>query len=169
MITAVPEEQAAAFALLRRSQVPSDLLPEERWERYQTGLLRRRGLSPALARRASTPLGNVWLIPGDGWICFSLADSSDPSSLDGGGLVCNRTENAVAAPMVTWTSSESAQGTIVQGVVPDGIAEVALTAGDGSTAPVVVVDNVFGAVLNGALSCVSVNGATVLNLGVSDQ
>jgi hypothetical protein len=57
MITAVPKEQAAAFALLRRAQVPSDLLPEYRWEQYRKGRVGQLALNPALARRAETRSG----------------------------------------------------------------------------------------------------------------
>jgi hypothetical protein len=166
MITAVPQELAAAFALLRRSQVPNDLFPEDRRERYQEGRVGQLGLNPALARRAETPLGNVWVIPGDGWICLSLAASPGPSSLDGGGLTCNRIKQALAGRIITWTSSRSEGATIVQGLVPDGIPEVTLTAADGSAQTVSVSDNTYGAVLSGALASVRLGGETVLRLGV---
>jgi hypothetical protein len=81
MISTVPEEQAAAFALLRRSQIPTDLLPEDRWEPCQNGRVGQLGVTPALARCAETPHGNVWVIPGDGWICLSLAVSQARASV----------------------------------------------------------------------------------------
>lgn len=167
MITAVPEEQAAAFALFRRSQIPADLLSEDRWGQYQEGRIGQLGLNPALARRTETPVGNVWVIPGDGWICLSLAASSDPSSFDGGGLSCNRTEQAMAGRMVTWCSS--GPGVIVQGLVPDDIPEVTLTTADGSVQPVSVFENPYGVILRSALAVVRVGSEIVLRLGVPDR
>jgi hypothetical protein len=167
MISAVPEEQAAAFALLRRPQVPTDVLPEDRWERYQTGLIGRRGLNPALSRRTETALGNVWVIPGEGWICLSLAASPDASSLDGGGMVCNSTAHAVAGRLVTWGSSRSGR-TLVHGLLPDSIAEVTLTAAGGSMLTVHAVDNAYAAVLSGALVSVRIGGETVLEVGAPE-
>ncbi len=75
MIASVPTVQAEAFALLRRPQTATDLIPEDRLEQYHAGFLKRAGLNPALARRAETPLGNVWVIPGDG------KDLSQPGGL----------------------------------------------------------------------------------------
>lgn len=154
MITAVRREQAAAFALLRRAQVPSDLLPEYRWEHYRNGPVGQLGLNPALARRADTSVGNVWVIPGDGWICLSLPASPHPSSLDGGGVMCNTNRHAIDGRMVTWSSSRSGAGMIVQGLVPDWIAEITLVAADGSTTTVCTSDNAYGAVLTGVLASV---------------
>jgi hypothetical protein len=167
MITAVPEEQAAAFALVRRSQIPTDLLPEDRWGRYQEGRVGQLGLNPALARRAETPLGNVWVIPGDGWICLSLAASPGPSSLDGGGLTCNRTVRAIAGRMITWGSCGSA--VIVQGLVPNDVPEVTLTTATGSVQTVSVSDNTYGVILRSALAAVHIGSETVLRLGVPDR
>ncbi len=73
MISVISKEQAAAFGILRRPQIETDLLPEDRWGRYRIGRIGQLGFNLALARRARTPLGNVWIIPGDGWICLSLA------------------------------------------------------------------------------------------------
>ena len=87
-----------------------------------SGLPGRLGLNPALARDAKTDGGDAWVIPGSGSIC-----------LDEGGMCCNRTEAARAQLIVTWTSARDDNGTIVHGLVPDGVEEVVLTATDGTT------------------------------------
>jgi hypothetical protein len=166
MIASVPTVQAEAFALLRRPQIPTDLIPEERWEQYYTGFLQRAGLNPALARRAETPLGNVWVIPGAGWICLSLAGSADRASFDGGGLTANSAESAVTRGLTSWTGSRSGQGQMVQGLVPDRTAEVALIAADGSVTKPRISDNVYGVDLKCALARVCFDGETIVSLGV---
>jgi hypothetical protein len=97
---------------------------------------------------ASTQVGNVWVVPGDGWICLDLAASASPASLDGGGMECNTEAAAEAGRMVTWTSA-SANTLVVQGMVPDGVSEVTLTAADGTSLTVPVSDNLYGANLTG--------------------
>ena len=169
MISAISEEQAEAFGILRRPQVKTDLLPEDRWWRYRMGRIGQLGLNLALARRARTPLGNVWIIPGDGWICLSLASSPDSSSLDGGGMTANKTENAIAGRMIKWTGSRSGPGQMVWGLAPDTITAVELLAADGSTTTADVSDNTYGAELGAALATVRIASETILELGVPDR
>jgi hypothetical protein len=169
MITAIPADQAEAFAILRRPQVPTDLLPERRWMPYGRGLFGRLGLNPALARRTRTPLGNVWVIPGESSMCLSRAKSSDGASLDGGGMTANTTQNALEGRVITWTASRSGSGQMVQGLAPDTIAEVELLAADGSRTTAQVSDNAYGADLGAALVAVLIGGETVLSLGVPER
>jgi hypothetical protein len=157
-ITAIPEDEASAFGILRRAQVTSDLLPEDRWGRFEMGFVARLGLNPALMRRARTEVGNVWVVPGDGWICLALAASRSVTSLDGGGIECNTIKSAARGRTLTWTSSSSGDQTIVQGLVPDGVREVILTARDGASKTVPVADNVYGSVLDGGLASVRLGG-----------
>lgn len=148
-ITSISDAQSSAFAILRRPQVEGDALPEDRWPAYEGGGIGRCGLNPGLARRARTELGNVWVIPGSGYICLALAESSSPSSLDGGGVNCVATEVAVSEGTVTWTSIRSGDQDIVHGLVPDGVRELTLTAQNGVSKTVPVHDNVYGALLDG--------------------
>ena len=157
-ISTIPATQASAFGILRRAQLPADVLPQDRWAQFSTGALSRLGFNPALMRMVTTGTGHVWLIPGNGWLCLDLAASSSATSLDGGGMECNTTRQALAGRMVTWTTSESGSQTIVEGLVPDGVPEVTLTAADGTTRAVPVTDNVYGVILPGQLATVQLGG-----------
>jgi hypothetical protein len=169
MISVISKEQAGAFGILRRPQIETDLLPEDRWGCYRMGRIGQLEFNLALARRARTPLGNVWIIPGDGWICLSLASSRDSSSLDSGGMTANRTESAIAGRMITWTGSRSGPGQMVWGLAPDTITAVELLTADGSTTTAEVSDNTYGADLGAALATVCIAGETILELGAPDR
>ncbi len=169
VVMSIPEEQAVAFGILRRGQTPADMLPEDRWVGYEHGRVGRLGFNPGLARRAETPLGNVWVIPGEDWICLSLAASPERSSTDGGGMACNPTQNAIAGKLITWAGSRSGQGQMVQGLVSDTTAEVTLIAADGSVTNPRISDNVYGVDLRCALARVCVDGETFLSLGVPES
>jgi hypothetical protein len=140
-VTVIHRDQSAWFGILRRRQVDSDRMPEERRDEYVSGMIGRLGLNPALARGARTDAGEVWVVPGNGFIC-----------LDVGGMCCNTSEVARGQGLVTWTSGGSGDRTIVHGLVPDGIEEVVLTATDGTTKTVRVKDNVYGAEMEGVFT-----------------
>jgi hypothetical protein len=110
---------------------------------YEGGLIGRRRLNPALARRAVTQLGDVWVVPGNGYI-----------ALDVGGMGCNRTEVAASRGMVTWTSARGGLQDLVHGLVPDGVEEVTLLAVTNAATTVIVNENVYAAVLNGRFRAV---------------
>lgn len=107
------------------------------------------GLNPGLARRARTEVGDVWVIPGNGFICLSL---------DGGGGSANATDAEAATGVVTWGSYRSLDQCIVHGLVPDGVHEVTLMAINGDIQAVPVHENVYGAVLDGFLTSVRFTG-----------
>ncbi len=90
-VAVVSPEQAESFAILRRPQVESDRLPESRWKAFNRGMIRRLGLNFALARRVVTPVGEAWVVPGNGYI-----------GLEVGGMGCSRTEVVARRGMVTW-------------------------------------------------------------------
>jgi hypothetical protein len=140
-VSEIDADQLSAFGILRRSRVDSDRTPEERWGAYKTGMVGRLGLNPALSRRASTDIGDVWVIPGNGFIC-----------LDVGGGCCNPSNAARERGMVTWTSGRSKDSSIVHGLVPDGVQEVVLTAIDGTTKTMAVEDNVYGTEMDGVFT-----------------
>ena len=137
-VAVVSAEQAESFAILRRSQVESDRLPESRCNVFEGGLIGRRGLNPALARRVSTQIGDVWVVPGNGYV-----------ALDVGGMMCARTEVVASRGMTTWTSLRSGLKDIVHGLVPDGVEEVTLFAHNNASTTVSVNEDVYGAVLDG--------------------
>ncbi len=102
-----------------------------------------------MARRVKTSAGNVWVIPGNGFIC-----------LDVGGISCNATEQAASRGMVMWTSARSGDQSIVHGLVPDAVEEVTLIAEDGTANTVPVCDNVYGALLAGGFKSVRFTGSS---------
>jgi hypothetical protein len=140
-VTEVRGDQSSLFGILRRPQVDSDRIPEERRDECTSGMIGRLGLNAALARCVRTDAGDVWVVPGNGFIC-----------LDVGGMCCKTSEVARAQGMVTWTSARSHDSTIVHGLVPDGVEEVVLTATDGTTKTVPVKDNVYGTEMEGVFT-----------------
>jgi hypothetical protein len=148
-LAAVSAEQAQSFAILRRPQLKTDRLPRSHGETFEGGLIGRCGLNPDLARRAVTQLGDVWVVPGDGYIALVV-----------GGMVCNRTEIAARHGMVTWTSGSGALQDHVHGLVPDGVEQVSLVAANDASTTVAVNDNVYGTVLDGHLRSVRFVGPT---------
>jgi hypothetical protein len=150
MLVAVSAEQAESFAVLRRPQRENDRLPEGRWGEFEVGRRARRGLNPALARRVTTPAGEVWVIPGDGYISLDL----------GGRMTCNPTEHAARQGMVTWTSRRSTGQGIVHGLIPDGVEEVTLITAADTSSIVRVSENVYGAVLDQPFKSLRFSGPT---------
>ena len=71
-VAAVSAEQATGFAILRRPQIAGDRLPKSHREMLEGGLIGRAGLNPELARRAVTQLGDVWVVPGNGFIALGV-------------------------------------------------------------------------------------------------
>jgi hypothetical protein len=154
-VAVVSAEQAESFAILRRLQIEGDRLPQAHGDTREGGLIGRCGLNPELARRALTELGDVWVVPGNGYIALVV-----------GGMVCNRTEIAARQGMVTWTSGSNASQDLVHGLVPDGVSEVSLFAVNGESRTVTVADNVYATALDGHLRSVRFLGPTgIVDLG----
>ncbi len=138
-LVAISVEQADGFAILRRAQRESDRLTPGRWQALDQGAPGHVGLNPALARRAATPAGDMWVVPGNGYLCLALA----------GCLTCAPTESAAKRGMITWTSRRATGQGIVRGLVPDGVEKITLVTANGASIAVQVSENVFGAVLDG--------------------
>lgn len=138
IVSSMPPELAQAFALLRRPQVESDRLPDEQ-HRVIEGPMGRRGLNPELARRATTEVGDVWVVPGNGFVCH----------IDDGGAGCCPTRLAAAGQMVSWGSTNSPGRTFVHGLIPDGVPEVTVVAENGPSRTLPVHENLYGAFLDG--------------------
>jgi hypothetical protein len=115
MITTIPAEQAAAFSILRRPADASDRLPDQTLTGGRMGEL---GFNPALARRASTQVGDLWVVPGSGFI-----------ALYNGNATATPTAYAVTHGTVMWGSSAGLRPNVAtHGLVPDGVEEVTLFA-----------------------------------------
>ena len=69
-IEAISPEQATSFAVFRRAQREGDRVPEDGLQVVEGGRMGTRGLNVALARRVSTPAGDVWVTPGNGHIAL---------------------------------------------------------------------------------------------------
>jgi hypothetical protein len=106
----------------------------------------RRGLNSALARRAVTQIGDVWVVPGNGYLALVVA----------GGVGCTETGVVAEKGTMVWTSDDG-QG-IVHGLVPDGVTEVTLVDSRNAAASVLVRDNVYGARLAAPFQALQFNG-----------
>jgi hypothetical protein len=145
MIEAISADQAAAFFILRRARRETDEL-SERSHSFDGGRMGQLGLNPSLARRGSTEIGDVWVVPGNGWL-----------ALMAGGTTATPTDVIKRQGTMTWTSSQGGNG-LVHGLVPDGVAEVVLRDSLGASATVQVNDNVYGTMLNGYFRSLSFTG-----------
>jgi hypothetical protein len=145
MIDVVSVDQAANFSILRRARVADDQLPAG-FVGFGGGRMGQLGLNPALSRRATTGLGDVWVVPGNGWL-----------ALQGGGGTANPTESVAHRGMIMWTASQAGNG-VVHGLMPDGVSEVALSDWTEASFTVQVIENVFGASLDGYFRSLSFVG-----------
>ena len=134
----MPSDQAKSFAILRRPQVDSDRIPERDRQMVEGGRIGELGLNSGLARRVLTPLGDAWVIPGNGYIGLAAGD-----------MTANRAKHAARRGMMMWTSRPPDHQNLVHGLVPDGVDEVTLLAANGASTTAVVTGNVYGAVLDG--------------------
>jgi hypothetical protein len=152
---AISADQANDFAILRRPQTPLDLLPADRVDQFeQSGMTRRRGLNPGLARRALTQIGEAWIVPGNGHVAL----------ITHGGATCTHTDLIARQGLLLWGSSTDMRPDVVaHGLAPDGVADVTLYAageplrflrpGDEPTLvplTLAVTENAYGAILPGA-------------------
>jgi hypothetical protein len=153
-VMAISADQAKDFAILRRPQTPFDLLPADRVDQFeQSGMTLRRGLNPGLARHALTPIGEVWIVPGNGHVAL----------VANGGATCTQTDRVARQGLLLWGSSKDMRPNVVaHGLAPDGVADVTLFAageplrflrpGDEPTLvplTLAVRENVYGAMLPG--------------------
>lgn len=136
MITEISPDQARSFAILRRPEEEGDRLPQSTFDR---GGLELRGLNPALARRAVTGLGDLWVVPGNGHI-----------ALYDGSATCSPTDWVVDRGMVMWGSARRNDHVVVQGLVPDGVSQVTLITNDEGSTTGDVVDNVYATEMAGS-------------------
>jgi hypothetical protein len=142
-----------AFGLLRRVRTAADVVPGD----IPVVLSPASGANLALARRVAGPEGTeAWVIPGNEAACI-LAQASRYGL---GGAVCNPTAGARAGQLDVQSASNRLPGAeLVAGLVPDGVSSVQLTLAGGGTASVPVRENVYLAVVRGAVASISARGA----------
>ena len=123
MTEAISADQAERFGILRRPRAAGDGLPEAPLAGFGEGGLARCGLNPRLARRGVTPIGDVWVIPGN-----------DHIAIHPGSTTCTRTAVVARQGLLLWGSANPRPKVIAHGLVPDGVSEVTLFALNGTTA-----------------------------------
>jgi hypothetical protein len=141
----------AAFGILRRDFAGSDALPASSGRDLQsTAAVTRFGMNAALARRAETDAGAVWVIPGNGNTC--LVTNVAPVATGGtdvsqGGASCASDDDAAAGTLVMSTTLDAAKPPheLIAGLVPDGVDQAVVQRSDGSRQTLAVHDNVYTA------------------------
>ena len=149
-------DQSAALGILRRPRVASDALPPEGIQAMTDSPSASSGANVNLSRRAQGITdGAAWVIPGDGQICtYFTADA-------GGGGTCQpdaAVTNDNWPPITSGNAIKDPGMTVVSGLVPDGVTQVTLTLGGGSTVTVPVHENVYLATVHGGCTSVSYTG-----------
>jgi hypothetical protein len=147
----IAPDQSAGLAILRRPRDASDVMPAAMVAGLTVSPADANGPNPALSRRAQGLTdGAAWVVPGDGMICLVT---------DGGGT-CQPDASVADGkwPVMTGGSSKAPGMTAVAGLVPDGVDQVVLTLGDGSTQTIAVHENVYLATVHGGLRSVSYTG-----------
>jgi hypothetical protein len=118
----------------------------------------RFGVNAGLARQVAVRDGsNVWLMPGNGFVCIGLQPTGDPTM----GAGCN-TEAAARAGALTVGDGDK-----VLGIVPDGVRSVTVTdAGTGLRHDEPVTDNVYELAYKPAAVTLTVPGSDPVTFNV---
>jgi|GEM_PF-3175296 hypothetical protein len=129
--------QLAAFAILRRPRVAGDEIPEG----MPLALSGASGANLGLARRAQGSDGaQAWVVPGRGSMCLI---SAWPERKGGGGA-CGLDSSALAGRLAVASGSAQAPSRdFLAGLVPDGVARVAVNLPGGHTITAHVRENVY--------------------------
>lgn len=128
-VTVVDPQLADNFALFRRQQRADEPL-------VGTGPF---GANLALARRADTGVGSVWVVPGRGVVCLRAADSV------GSGWACATTAEATSGVLMLTMREALGDSGRLFGVLPDGASHAELDVDAHAVALDVGPDAVFGA------------------------
>jgi hypothetical protein len=152
-VRAIEPSLSSQFALLRRSQSAADVVPGS----IPVVLSQASGANLALARRVQGESGTeAWLIPGRGSACI-LARQAE---LDLGGAVCTSAGAAREGALNVQSANQAAPGwELVAGVVPDRAAQVTLHMSSGATAVVDVRENLYLAIVKGAVTAITGAGS----------
>jgi hypothetical protein len=141
---------AATFSLLDRPLSASDAVPAiESGEVKGTPFVGSFGANLALSREATGfSTGGAWVVPGDGSVCLIADPSYSPgvSSAAGlsGGATCQFDADAVSGQLTLTGATMHDPGHFqLAGLVPNGVATVAVTEATGATVVLPVHDNVY--------------------------
>jgi hypothetical protein len=149
---------ASSYALLRRAVTSQDALPSsfvDKSARYLGGWERRTGANLALARRADTGSGAVWIVPGVNRTCILSSRSASSPEVDV--VVCGSAEAVTSGQLASSLISADGRD-FVAGLAPDGVGSVTLTLDDGSSHVVDVHSNVYAADLGQRAATLSFTG-----------
>jgi hypothetical protein len=167
----VSAQQQAAFGILRRDFAGSDALPASAGRDLEnTAAVKRFGMNVALARRAETDAGAVWVIAGNGNTCLVTNVSPIPAGgtdVSQGGATCASDEQAAAGTLVMSTTLDAAKPPheLIAGLVPDGVDQAVVQLSDGDRQTLVVHDNVYTGEFDGTSAdtvTFSTNGGDVV-------
>jgi hypothetical protein len=140
--TVVQYAESSRFGELRRPRSGDDALPS-RWNAQiaaDSNRGTRWGADTAESRRAAP---QVWLVPGNGFVCVANVSPVD-GSLGFGCATPAEVEQGLLQPA---DLDQNGNG-VVTGVMPDGVTSVTLVSNDGSTRAVAVSHNVYQAAID---------------------
>lgn len=154
-IRTVPKRARAHFAIFRhRGARAAGALPTS-----VVDLLARfapLGVNPNLTRAVQTSAGSVWVEPGSNILCVAAARPG--SGVPAGGICSTESLSEDGGEYIL--AGRVGQPTLVSGLVPDGVSNVVVTRGDGSTLTLPVTDNTYTTTITGHVSGVQVGGRT---------
>lgn len=136
-------EMRKQFSVLRSSPTPPSAALQQSLD--PSGQLQAKyGVNFALARAVDSQInGDVWVLPGNGFMCLSVKDP-----VDGWGQTCQPNVN-VAKGFLTLSMGHSpgfpAGHQLMVGVVPDQASTVAIAQSAAPTLPTAVKNNVYAA------------------------
>jgi hypothetical protein len=143
-VTAVPAQEAAAFAILRRPRTAADSFAQIR---RGSGPF---GANPALARSARVPASRnalaprlVSVVPASGGVCLRILASGGYAQWWCMPMAQARLGSLTVAQLPPSPTPRAAANQYLVGLVPDGVATVEIRSADGSGHKVVVRSNVY--------------------------
>jgi hypothetical protein len=142
----------SSVGLMRRAPTAADVVPAS----VPVAFSQSSGANLTLARRVAGEGGaEAWIIPGSGSTCI-LARVAQYRI---GGAVCTSTTAARAGELnVQSAGSQQPGAELLAGLVPDGVGSVSMTLADGTTTTEAVHENVYLALVRGAVVAISASG-----------
>lgn len=144
LATTVQPEQRSGFAVLARPRTTRDTMPAD--ARAQVGNGPQTGRNVDLSRVVTTLTGTGWVIPGNGTVCLAV-----PDPVDGYGLACDKTEDALSRGVVSMMISSKTPDVARVTLLAPANSSVSVTTADGQQKPLGVdASGVISATLTGA-------------------
>jgi hypothetical protein len=142
----------SSFALLRRAQIASDVIPAS----IPVVFSAASGANLALARRVVGGQGEeAWIIPGSGSTCILSQLSREHI----GGAACTTSAAAQAGQLNVQSAGAQLPGAeLVAGLVPDGVSAVTMHLAGGAEVSAAVHEDVYVALVQGAVTSMSASG-----------